>query len=659
MSYNVYLDTILQSQDDILNIGENISVSIIREDGFDSAEQILREKTDMEMSFIGDAYTYIAGQRRDAACTQILNSIEYVCPDESKDFIFEGFMSQNDIELQLSKKCIAKAGVIKDNSFSGLIRDYLDVEVPLYGNKTKGCTDLIQVIRTITMYDDPANLSSTVDISAFDAYDILDYLVKYFTDGLIGVQSDYLTGVTTGRRVAFTLGFNLHNSSGNKSQVYPTLSISQVFTELRKKYRLYMVIEYDSDGIPYLKIEPESYSYDSEVLMELTDIPNGAVEKMDVKRIFNSIKVGSTQIELADDATPDYQQDSLVAWNNEAFNSCSGCIADRNSEGVVLDLVSDPIIDSNMIYEGLNAGIDYDHDEDLFMFEYEVDSSNVSSAVITSYLGKNIYNYYINNENVINNWLGYVPICVTLDNSTENYFLAKDVEDTIATGSLDETIDYTLRLTDEIIDNNNTYSYEASWPPVSLNSASVFTAPTGGAYKFGAKATFELISLDCLDSEDSSTYSLGFWHFDSGGTKVAEYYMAPVSYPNYTENITIEYVSPNINLLVGENVIPVVRIVLSDNCTTPGAEIQIRDASFYLAADITDCETIETSTDAKPFILTFQYDLCHTDFMRCKNNKRGKWRVANQDYWIKEIKYVPQKLSTITLLGAESLGGVC
>ena len=54
-----------------------------------------------------------------------------------------------------------------------------------------------------------------------------------------------------------------------------------------------MVIEYDVDGIPYLRIEQESYSFSSTNILSISDIQDSTTEEIDKTRLYNSIKVGS------------------------------------------------------------------------------------------------------------------------------------------------------------------------------------------------------------------------------------------------------------------------------------------------------------------------------------------------------------------------------
>ena len=48
---------------------ENFAVQIVREDGFNSSEQILREKTETDFLFYGDCYIYLSELFKNGACS--------------------------------------------------------------------------------------------------------------------------------------------------------------------------------------------------------------------------------------------------------------------------------------------------------------------------------------------------------------------------------------------------------------------------------------------------------------------------------------------------------------------------------------------------------------------------------------------------------------
>ena len=66
--YSVYFDNILQRPEDILNINDSFETSIVRQDGFDSQAQIIREKSNAVLEFTGNAYTYVCDTLKENVC---------------------------------------------------------------------------------------------------------------------------------------------------------------------------------------------------------------------------------------------------------------------------------------------------------------------------------------------------------------------------------------------------------------------------------------------------------------------------------------------------------------------------------------------------------------------------------------------------------------
>ena len=164
------------------------------------------------------------------------------------------------------------------------------------------------------------------EILGFDVLDVLNYQIKYATDNKAYVVSDYLTT----NKYMITNGYNLHNDSGSLEQKYPNVSFNKLFEELRKKFRLFMVIEYDVDGIPYLRIEPESYSFSSTNILDISDIQDSTTEEIDKTRLYNSIKVGSKITEPTTVETIYDENSPVLSFIESTFTTCGECTV--NSE---------------------------------------------------------------------------------------------------------------------------------------------------------------------------------------------------------------------------------------------------------------------------------------------------------------------------------------
>ena len=81
------------------------------------------------------------------------------------------------------------------------------------------------------MFKTHDNNTDYISVVSFDVLDVFKKLVLYHTDNTIDVVSTYLTT----NKYAITTGFNLHNHSSVTDDVYPKISIEDLFKELRKK----------------------------------------------------------------------------------------------------------------------------------------------------------------------------------------------------------------------------------------------------------------------------------------------------------------------------------------------------------------------------------------------------------------------------------------
>lgn len=694
--YRVYLDETLIAEKDIIGLTDSAEFTISREFGVDNSEQILRDKVEFQLRFAGAGYSMLCKKRDLDYCEKIPIRIEYSC-DGRWEIIFSGVIHQKDIEMNVFQ-CIASVNAIRDDSFSGYIRDYLDTDIGLYNTKTINCEDLVLVSNNYTMFNNPANMSSTKTITGFDVLEVLQYYLNYITNNSIQIVSNYLTGTPFlgpnyfdiyVARFAITTGYNMHNDTGTLNQTNPLLSFQKLFNELRKKVKLYMAIEYDDNGSPYLRIEKEQYFFDnSQKLSDISDLPIDTKENIDTSLFYNQINVGSQTYELQDDATPDYPQDMLTAWNDEKYTNCGGCSGEKEK---VLDLLSGFIIDSNVIYEALqqSAGSDYSNDDEIFMFHYYVDVDTLERiALITneSVYGKNIYNAIFTNETVLDNWS--TTQCSAKSRSAKNGFkvVAKNLQicgaetivhdvltDVLLQNNLQGIVSYDIKnnITTSNITGTNPYGIVFPYSPVVSDSTSYFTVPSNGNYSFGVNATFKGYGISgnptpivfLKDGSIKYIVKVSVYSDNTFGTLTQE--QVSEVYADYTANSiqtkTITFNTTEMALSSGNTVLVKLMVELNGECEPLYSifGIYVPDASFYLISDGDTCSDTEQSTSTLPFVLDFKYPICYSDFKKMKENKRGYIEIAGNRYWIRDIKYRPGKLSDLKLLGSQTLCKNC
>lgn len=669
INYKLYLDGNLindtpRGLDDLL-------LSISREDGFSNSEQIFRDIAESQLEFWGDGFTYLCDKRKENICEEILLSIETSCNDESI-ILFEGLIKQSKVEVTL-KKCIAKVTNIKDNSFSGLIRDIINVEVDLFNTKTKNCESLILPVTVINTPTTP-NTYVITDINTYDVLDVMKYLIAFFTDNRITVKSNYLTNV----KYSITTGYNMHNTAINLEKSYPKVSFEKLFNEIRKKETVFIGVEYETDGTPYLRVEDENYFYsEDDLLMVIQKIPLDAVEKLDGNRLFNAINVGSGTTKLKEDTIAIVSQSRLTSWNKETYIGCGGCGGEKDT---TLDLISDFIIDANIIHEAMNQpiGADYDNDDAIFLLNYY----NAGVGTIAWRLvGNNLSNYNerLNNQNVLQRWVGVSNSCIAINHFTKYGFKAINTGDNLldkdyiiftisgACTPVFPIISY-LGSHIEVFDNKNSHdsTIQTANNCTNYGYQSKFTCQEAGIYKFHAKSDIQA-NKDALLSDDvvSADFEIKFVVFQDNTltTILATSPITTVNYPTTVgvvppvKNFDIE--SPPFNLSVGN--IVMVQISLTTISVVYGArtyDFRFSESVFELLSDNTSCEYITDETGLfKPFITDFDYALCLEDYLKFKNNKKGYIMLEGKKAWIKKIEYKHKKKSTLYLIHKESFCG--
>ena len=658
--YNVYFDNILQDAKDIININDSFETSIVREDGFSGTEQIIREKSETLLQFTGQAYKYVNSIMKENPCAEIQFKIE----DSECGYIYNGIIPVTSVELSPSKY-IGKT-TIKDNSFSAYIREYFGVKVDLFNRKTIGCLPLDAINKQFELYKTHNNTTDIVAITAYDALDIFKFLVGYFTDNTINVVSNYLTN----NRYAITTGYNMHNYAASSGEVYPVLSIQELFSELRKKLNLYMGIEYDEFNNPYLRIEQQSYFFlDSLELFSIDELPKDIKQDYDIKRDFNEILIGSeTTKEVGDSTDIHYPQDRYTSWNKESYSGCGTCTGEKDS---VLELVSIYVIDSNIIYEVLNWGLnDYEYDSNIFMFNYEV-VSGVNVGVRTLLDGTYFYNETITNENVLSNWIDYYGKCINISRYPKNGFMTDKVGYgmTVTGGFGYDGAEDSVEYSNTVYNLSGvlfTYNGNALLPNNLITASSIrnitatyFKAPTDGDYVLQfdlvrflqvSKPTFETV----LDVQIQIII-----YTDNTFSSIINTYEVIES----TSDAVLIPTSASINtgvMNLSSGNCAITRVIFKDysgNISVVGGNYDYNadNVIFQMISDGT-CETLDyNNQNSKPYQVYFDYPLCYSDYLKAINNKGGYISIKNNKYWIKELIYRHKKMSGFILIGNDSL----
>jgi len=598
----------------IEDISGEVSATIIREDGFANSEQILREKTDSQLTAYLCGYDFLAQKRKEDYCRDLPLRIEL----NNKE-LFRGTIRQNDLKVQVTKGII-KVDNIKDESFSNMIAQFKDVEVPLNSTMTRSG----EPINAIPIQR-PLMLIVLRSYLVLNVLDVIRYLVDFITDNEVEVISRYLSNAN----IFISTGYAMRHAKGTAEQMFPTLSLSQVLEEVRKATSLYGVMT-EVAGKPTLILEKEEDTFGSDVLINIDTLPLGLDESFDDNQIFNSIQLGGNR-------KIEQSSERLENFNNIEVFSC-GCNGFKDN---VLNLRFNFIVDNDTIIRQLDSA-NYNDDkvwnDDIFMFELD-------------WLGIYNNNQRFKNINILNEWLGSGINCFTKDMLAKYGFLAINRDDfsSYQLGFL-----YFKNPIESILDRQNSlhnWIYAIDGMPMIMtptqDGTTYFKCQEAGNYTFNSKVSVKGLSAGTYDAS-TNTILLKLMKASSISNAVAGIILETL-----TENLIDGYeivvgedfqleIQGSFNLAVNDVVIAMYEITRNPTC-------YITYQEFSLVRDSLTVLTSENSDHYKPFLAKFKYDLCFEDYEKMRKNKTGIIRINGVDTWIKEVKFNPFGASDFTV----------
>ena len=604
----------------IEDISGDVSATIIREDGFANSEQILREKTDSKLTAYLCGYDFLAQKRKEDYCRDLPLRIEL----NNKE-LFRGTIRQNDLKVQVTKGII-KVDNIKDESFSNMIAQFKDVEVPLNSTMTRS-GEPINAIPIQT----PLMLIVARSYLVLNVLDVIRYLVDFITDNEVEVISRYLSNAN----IFISTGYAMRHAKGTAEQMFPTLSLSQVLEEVRKATSLYGVMT-EVAGKPTLILEKEEDTFGSDVLINIDTLPLGLDESFDDNQIFNSIQLGGNR-------KIEQSSERLENFNNIEVFSC-GCNGFKDN---VLNLRFNFIVDNDTIIRQLDSA-NYNDDEvwndDIFMFELD-------------WLGIYNNNQRFKNINILNEWLGSGINCFTKDMLAKYGFLAINRDDfsSYQLGFL-----YFKNPIESILDRQNSlhnWIYAIDGMPMIMtptqDGTTYFKCQEAGNYTFNSKVSVKGLSAGTYDAS-TNTILLKLMKASSISNAVAGIILETL-----TENLIDGYeivvgedfqleIQGSFSLAVNDVVIAMYEITRDPTC-------YITYQEFSLVRDSLTVLTSENSDHYKPFLAKFKYDLCFEDYEKIRKNKTGIIRINGVDTWIKEVKFNPFGASDFTVKYKDTL----
>lgn len=419
--------------------------------------------------------------------------------------VFTGTLFLKSVELSEGNNGRFAKVKIEDNSFFAKIYNNRNLKAKLYAGFSKNGETITPCPYNRLQYFRPSTGSYYVmftptgnfvrNNTAFLVYDVLEYLIKFMSDGEMDFYSDtfgsggqYEDYVITNE---FTVRYSQTANGVTQSLFelnWPELSFADVYKELKKAFNLGFVSGFDGSRA-YLRIEALEYLRPNVELDTLNNIDNiktkFAEELLYAKLISGSelvVNAGNLSFPAAI---------RFIGFMREEYYIQGKCNTDAE-----LDLVNSWVIDTNYIEDLVENGpslpVDStDDDRNIILVNaaydggvtaYKAVQSNWLDAVVPPYF----YNEQLNTDNKTKRYLGAVPNTIALQlGIVDNTFSASYPTQVDATnnGSTVQVQDLDpVQVNNELSDPSGNYN----------NATYEYTAPTAGSYTFNVQANFRV-----------------------------------------------------------------------------------------------------------------------------------------------------------------------
>lgn len=261
-------------------------------------------------------------------------------------------------------KCEVDVSLV-DDGIGARIENNRKLPIRFTTERTKNADTMTAVSeRTVYIFDPNDPLGTYLDDPRrmIDWYDAIRHAVGYITDLTVPVQSDWYEALTADEGWAITTGLQLRTFGSSDRDLYMEYTFDDLFTEIAKKFNLWMFITRAADGSPVLRIEQDADTYSD---TEVSSMPSqeDLTQEVDTELLFASVAVGSEN-ELPNlDAVQSLPFLVLIGQSKERFGFEGVC--NTNTE---LDLVNKWNIGTNLIEAVIGGNTDYD--DEIFLIQY-------------------------------------------------------------------------------------------------------------------------------------------------------------------------------------------------------------------------------------------------------------------------------------------------
>jgi len=467
----------LNAKDFGLTINENVDINA-RIVSFDN-----------ELIFGNDMYHYLFEKLANTGfCNLVEVAVNYECSDDWLT-LTKGYIVVSECLFDLDK-CQVKTKLY-DDTFSTKINNNKSIPFSLSLTTTKNGTVIVPPTLYLCNFYNPATgIYDNEFVGVIPVYLALKHLVACMSDDLVDFESSYLfwnEGDSLLNTLIITNGFALRTRNGQET----ITSFETLYIALKKKLNLGMAFERQSNGRPLLRIELESYFFQSGVNVNLYDQPSIELT-FDKDRLYQAVSFGADPFlerQQCDNGNTSctFTQTPFRGFRDETFGFGGEC-----NTSAILDLKTDDVIfDTNVIEDIFRFNIDtYETNPIIVEARYYSTGPSFEANKFDPYtLGQTVYNGNLRNINVSSNWINGYPnslfsfLTVPFDPSTTPFLaeiLTTDPDQSFQANNATPTFysaftGFFLKFMDEVSDPGNNFN------------GTEYIVPETGFYTFNAQ----------------------------------------------------------------------------------------------------------------------------------------------------------------------------
>jgi hypothetical protein len=355
-----------------------------------------------------------------------------------------------------SNQCRVKCSVL-DNGYMANISNNRNIKINLEGSRSKNGIP-ITPLTPLTLTTSGASPIS------YNISDVLEFLIAYISDNTILFSSTYLTTLTDDLTTfAITTGSRLRSGA---SDVVPTVSLEECLKEIHKKFNIKFDVTTDNYGVKTFIVEDEDYFNNLNSSVALSNVNNVELT-FDVNSLYSAIKLGGESASY-DPTIHNLPPIQMLSFKEEEYNFTGNC-----NTSSVLDLVSEWIIDSNIIQETIEVGDSDTYDDKIFLLEYVASTNVLFTSIEYTSSGLEYFNPNLLNKNCVERFNLQNDIVSYLGGSEGNNVFAH-LNNNVFLNAVWATPQTHTFIFDDLVDVSGNYN----------NTTGVFTAPYDGVFRY-------------------------------------------------------------------------------------------------------------------------------------------------------------------------------